>query len=402
MEISAHASPGRTPPWSTLAAAACGLCAIALVLAYQTTLVHRLDHNNWTVLFCTGANIRVPPTLAFEHIHQIPKSDGYDGEFYHYIAHDPFLTRGFASCIDAPRVRYQRILLPLFAYALALGRDRFIDRAYFTVNLVFVFLGTYWLSRYCSNQARSPAWGLAFIVIPAVLVSNDRMTVDGVLTSLCVAFLLYSSEGSNRRLYLCLALAALTRETGLLLIVAYCWWLLSKRRLKAAIVFGTSALPALAWYAFVFLHTRPDHAKFISYPFSGLTTRLLHPTHYHLSPALSALAIAGDYLALSAIVLALLLSLRLAIDRTYDPRAFAIYLFALLTIFLANEGVWVELIAYSRSLTPLLLFLAAIALCESRVVRRLMFAAPLAAVTLPLLGARTMFLLKLAPSMLRP
>jgi hypothetical protein len=319
MEISAHAPPVRTPPASTLAAVAWGLCAIALVLAYQTLLVRRLDAN-WTALFCAGANIQVPPTLAFEHIHQIPNSDGYDGEFYHYIAHDPFLTRGYASCIDAPRVRYQRILLPLLAYALALGRDDFIDRAYFAVNLAFVFLGTYWLSRYCSNQARSPAWGLAFIVIPAVLVSNDRMTVDGVLTALGVAFLLYSREGSNRRLYLCLALAALTRETGFLLIVAYCWWLISKRRFKAAMVFGTAAVPALAWYVFVFAHTRADHAKFISFPFLGLLTRLMHPTHYHLSPALSALAIAADYTALSAIVLALLLALRLALERTTRAR----------------------------------------------------------------------------------
>jgi hypothetical protein len=39
---------------------------------------------------------------------------------------------------------------------------------------------------------------------------------------------------------------------------------------------------------------------------------------------------------------------------------------------------------------------------EPRVVRRMMFVAPIATVTLPLLGARAIFLLNLAPSMVRP
>ncbi|HEY2663539.1 MAG TPA: hypothetical protein VGI47_04315 [Candidatus Binataceae bacterium] len=378
-----------------------GLCAVALVLAYQALLVHRLD-NNWTSLFCAGANLEVPPPLLFEHIHQIPNSNGYDGEFYHYVAHDPFFTRGFASSLDAPRVRYQRILLPLLAYLLAAGRDRFVDRAYFAVNLAFVFLGAYWLSRYSVNRAHRPAWGLAFIALPAVLVSNDRMTVDGVLTALCVGFLLYSSEGSNRRLYLCLTLAALTRETGFLLVASYCLWLLSKRRLTGAVWFATSALPALGWYLFVWSHTPYRYINYVSFPFAGLIIRLLHPTFYRLSPSLSSVAIVCDYLALTGVVLALVLSMRLAFAGARDPRAFAIYLFALLTILLADQGVWVELIAYGRALTPLFLFLASIGFEDRRVAAKVWFALPITVVTLPLLGARAVFLLNLAPSMVRP
>jgi hypothetical protein len=372
-----------------------------LVFAYQTILVHRLG-SNWTSLFCTGANIEIPPPLGFEHIYQIPNSNGYDGEFYHYVAHDPFLTRGFASAVDAPRVRYQRILLPLLAYTLAAGRDRFVDRAYFAVNLVFVFLGTYWLSRYSANQARSPAWGLAFIALPAVLVSNDRMTVDAVLTALCVGFVLYSSEASGARLYLCLLLAALSRETGYLLIASYCLWLLLERRPTAAVWFATSALPALGWYLFVWTHAPYYHVKYISLPFTGLIIRLLNPTFYQLSPGLRSVAIVCDYLALSGVILALALSVRLAFEGARDPRALAIYLFALLAVLLADQGVWRELIAYGRAFTPLLLFLATVGFEDRRVASGILFALPITIVTLPLLGARAVFLLHLAPSMVRP
>jgi hypothetical protein len=64
--------------------------------------------------------------------------------------------------VDAPRLRNSRILLPLPAHLVALGNDRWIDGGYFTVVLVSVFLGTYWLSRYALLQSKGGLWGSAF------------------------------------------------------------------------------------------------------------------------------------------------------------------------------------------------------------------------------------------------
>ena len=48
-------------------------------------------------------------------------TEGYDGQFIYYIARDPAPER-VAGYLDVPAYRYQRILLPLLARLLALGR----------------------------------------------------------------------------------------------------------------------------------------------------------------------------------------------------------------------------------------------------------------------------------------
>ena len=199
-----------------------------------------------------------PPSLKNKNIWRFPKSAGWDGQFYHYMAHDPAIRDGVAQYIDAPRLRYRRILVPAMAFALAVGRTDFVDPAYRAVILLWFFLGAYWLSRLATAHGRSPAWGLAFLSVPAAIVSMDRLAVDVALAALCAAFALYSrGEEHPRALYLTLAVAGLARDTGLLLTAAYCIWLVAGKRTLRAAVFGSAALPALAWYAYVNGRTAP-------------------------------------------------------------------------------------------------------------------------------------------------
>ena len=93
-----------------------------------------------------------------------------------------------------PPLRYRRILVPALAWALALGRDSAIHAAYLAVILGFVFLGVYWLARAIESRGRHPAWGLMFVIMPASLVSMDRMTVDVALAALTAGFVLYSAS----------------------------------------------------------------------------------------------------------------------------------------------------------------------------------------------------------------
>jgi len=368
-----------------------GFCAIAVVSAWQAILVHR-SGSNWTVLFCAGDKFTVPPQLACEHIHQLHNSPGYDGQFYHYVAHDPFLRRGFAPYFDSARLRYNRILMPLVAHLLALGDDRWVDCSYFAVELLAVFLGTYWLSRYSANQSRSFVWGLGFLFVPAVLVSNDRMTVDGVLASLCVAFVLFAERRIDWKVYIVAMLAFLTRETGGILAAACCLWLLSNRRYVAAMLFATSALPAILWYAFVIHKTNAQPLStlvvdgahrvpigavvehFFSFPFAELANRLLHPTNY----------ISCNYLAALGIALAIALSIRLALRPLRDARAIAIYMFAILTS-LVYVG---DVNGFGRVASPLLLLLTTISMSEGDIT----FAVPLIATALAVIGSRSVYL----------
>src|ERR1700722_4966098 len=98
------------------------LLAVAAVFARQCATVHANYGGNWTALYCTGARLGVPAPLASEHVWQFPGSNGFDGQMYHYIAHDPLIRdAALAGHVDDPRLRYRRILVPGLAYLLAGG-----------------------------------------------------------------------------------------------------------------------------------------------------------------------------------------------------------------------------------------------------------------------------------------
>jgi hypothetical protein len=342
-------------------------CALSLLL-WQALTVRYTYAGNWTGLFCTGALYLPPPAaLASEKIYVFPNSMGYDGQAYHYIAHDPFFRRGFAHNIDAPRLRYRRILVPALAFLLAGGQDGAVDAAYMGVVLGFVLLGAYWLGRFGVLLGYGPWLGLSFALVPAVLVSIDRLTVDVALAACCAGFALYVREWHPARLYAVLVAAALARETGLLLIAACVLWLVLERRFRDAALFATAVAPAAAWYVFVNLHTTPAALEFLTaVPLSGLLSRVIHPVSVAASPAIRILASALDLLALAGVAAALLWAFLRAFRRALTPTTMAIYLFALLALALAPGDAWTDVYAFGRTLTPLLLLCALDGLAEGR------------------------------------
>jgi len=354
-----------------------GLACAALVFCWQWLTVHANYQAKWNAIFCTGAELKQPPELADEHIYLFADSQGYDGQMYHYVAHDPFFVRGFDAYLDAPRMRYRRILVPLAAHVLALGQDRRIDAAYFAVLLAAVFLGGYWLSVYCSMLAYQPAWGLAFLLVPATLISMDRATVDVLLVALCIAFAICVARGSRWLLYAALVAAPLVRETGLLLVAGYFVWLGSKRKMRQAVLYATAALPALGWYLFVLLNTESDaFAGLSSIPFQGIAQRILTPYKYQFAAWIGAISTVLDYIALAGILLAVALAVRMALRREWGATEATTYAFALLAIFLYSPGAWTEVYAFGRTLSPLLLLVGLGAFAK----RNWLYALPLALV----------------------
>ena len=115
----------------------CGaaLCAVVIALAWQAFAVNANYKGNWTALLCSGDRFPTPPALAFEHVYHFANSSGYDGQFYHFVAHDTLIERGMSAYIDAPSLHYGRILVPAMASLVAFGLDRRVDVSYFAVIL---------------------------------------------------------------------------------------------------------------------------------------------------------------------------------------------------------------------------------------------------------------------------
>jgi hypothetical protein len=332
---------------------------MALALLWQWTTVRVNYAGHWSALFETGARARVPASLDGEAIYRFAGSAGYDGQAYHYIAHDPWLRReDLRNAVDEPRLRYRRILVPGMAWALALGQSGAVDAAYFAVCLLWIGLGVWWSARVCQKFNAPAAWGFAFLLAPAVLVSLDRMVVDAALAALTVAFVLYLDR-AGWRLWAVLAAAALSRETGCVLALAYCGHLALGRRWNATLRYASAVTPAAAWYLYVVLHTSgyDYHESFV--PLASLVGSMLHPPSYPPGTPLAGLVQAADVLALAGALLAFALTVYLLLGlRRRDAVALAALCFTLTGIFSQRPDQWQQVFDFGRVYTPLLLLLA--------------------------------------------
>jgi hypothetical protein len=366
----------RSVSFSILIATACSALALIWVVA-DVELVHagHLDG-----LFYVGANAPLPSGVLGDHTYRVRDERGYDGQFYYLIAHDPLNQRGFLAYVDTPRYRWRRIGIPGLAYLLAFGSDAWVDLAYVLLELMFVFLGSYWLAAYAQRHRRSPAWGLAFLLIPAVAVSLDRMTIDLPLAALSIALLLYASDGVPRwPAYSALIAVPLVRETGMLLILAWCAYWALKRSLRNVFAGAACALPALGWWLYVALHTVPDRTGFLaSFPFSGAVTWTIHALAEPVAAygpganaVLELVALAGTWLAF--VLAACLVAEGRLQKNSWDLPELTAVLFAAFASLIAYQDIWASLYGIGRTLSPLLIALAAIALRD----RRPIFAYPL-------------------------
>lgn len=347
-----------------MSVAAAALVAQALTVRYNYG-------GHWTGLFHHSERSPLPPELGSEAVHLVPAAHGYDGQMYHLIAHDPWLTRGFARYLDDSRLRYRRILLPALAHAIG-GDAPALHAAYVGWILVFTALGAAWLATWAMRQGRSPAWGVLFLLVPATFVSLDRLTGDVALAALCVAFVLCASGRSSAPLMVVIVLATLVRETGLLLWAAAVAAALVRRDWRRAGVLLPALLPVLVWYGFVSSRTpsAPYPNSFV--PLQGMTSAFLAPPgrgepppetvavsairqHWRaVAPALaSTLTRAALLGALGAIGMGLAL-----LRKPGDPACLVASAFAVLGIFLQRPDNWLQVYDFGRVYSPLFIVLA--------------------------------------------
>ena len=345
---------------------ACLGWALAAVLAAALGQYLTVRHNyegHATALFFTGSSRPVPPPLAGE-VYQVEDARGFDGQLYHYVAHDPLMRRGFDQYVDNPRLRWRRILVPGLASVLSLGNSAWVDWSYFGVVLGFVFLGTWWVARYLAGLGIHPGFALGFVALPGVFGSLERMTVDVALLALCAGFAVHASRQPGWKLYAVLALCPLVRETGLLVAAGYALYNLLQRQWLRLAVFSTVVAPWLLWVAYVHSRTGADlTAWFTHYPFSGLVERTLNPVAFEITGRWVAAAAAADYLGILATwaaigTVAFLVRKMTRDSLALDPATMACVAFVGLAAIMGKADIWEQSVGFARVLSPLFLWLA--------------------------------------------
>lgn len=350
----------RRSRWAALAA--------ALVLGWQALTVYANYGGNWTGLFRTGGETRVPARLAAATLRN-PHPIGYDGQFYRFLAHDPLLRRDTAAYLDDARVRSRRILIPLLAWLLGAGQDGAIDAAYILIIAGCIAGGVYWLGRVLHRAAPAwePYWGLVFLLVPAVTTGVDAMTVDIAVAALTAGLLWHLERGAALPVWLILAAAPLVRETGVLLIAGCVITALLRRHWSRAALWMSATVPMLLWY--LYLHYQlppPDPGEPIvpswTVPHAriGILMSLFHPADYpSLSPPVRTVVGILDAVAILATIAAAIMAV-MRLLRARPPEAGPLLgLYACLLLALTSPAFWLFAYGYARVISPLFVLLLA-------------------------------------------
>jgi hypothetical protein len=330
-------------------------CAF-LAIGWQIVIVQVLYDGNWSSVFHHGY-VRSLPKDGFFSTTYIFKGWGYDGQDYRLIAHDPVNERGFSNYVDNPNRRYRRILIPGLAFILGLGQDQWIDTAYIFLVLVSVFLAAYWAGQYVCYFGRHPATCLVILIIPGILSGVERSTVDVATVALTLGFAWYSLIGARWKLYVVVMLASLTRETGVILLVACILLECFHRRWRRAAILCSAGIPVLAWYSIVkMLRLRQDTLDSLAViPFSGLWSGMVaidsrQPQHAAFIAQLA------YWFALSGILLACYLAWRHFPIQVKSREGLAILLFALMVPFTRSD-LWYMAYHFGRIFAPFMILL---------------------------------------------
>jgi hypothetical protein len=171
--------------------------------------------------------------------------EGYDGQFDYYLAIDPIHA---ASHLDSPAYRTQRILYPLLARWLALGRIDWVPYALLAINIGALLSGTIILERLLVAEHVSRWYALSYGLFAGVLVAVRSSTNEPLAYALVLAAIWLAQRERFVSSVVLLALAAFTKETTLIFSAGYLLYYLSRRQWRRMLIVGLGVgIPFLIW-----------------------------------------------------------------------------------------------------------------------------------------------------------
>lgn len=307
------------------------------------------------VAFTIGDAQQLPSSVAALRLPTSHSPAGYDGQFYLMMATDPWLLDGSAiTSIDAPRYRYRRIGVPALANTICLNSGaRCESWAILCVLLGGVALGAACLSSGATHFGQSRWLGLLFMVFPAALLGATRALPDVLAASLVVAAWLAFLRQRTRALVAILCVAALVRETTLLVSFALAahLWMRQQRRLAVGVAFIPAVLVA-SWVTYVAMRIgaaySPGGPQF-GWPLSGVVDMVAQVTGFAAPHTRNPGALINNGFTLVAVVLGATLCVRKWVADRSDWLALAGMLYAAVGVF-ATVAVWISFVGAARVL----------------------------------------------------
>ncbi|MFN0071234.1 MAG: hypothetical protein ACKVVP_07060 [Chloroflexota bacterium] len=290
-----------------------------------------------------------PPSLTV-----IRPGDGYDGQFSYRLALDPFTTERSAEglTLDIPAYRQQRILHPLLAWAVSLGRSTPVPLVLALLNIAAIVALSWLCAHYAQGFGKHPLWGLGLALLPstAIALAND---LPEILLAACLVAAALALE--RRRIIwatLALMLGVLTHEHALVLVLAVALVTLSAPELRLRgwqVMWCLPLAVFVAWQVYL-THVWGDTPlrvamEFLNQPFRGLVS-----IGRHMLPAQNVSTVI--HLSGFAVAAAFTLACAGALSVTRAHRAVCLgWVFSTIVLFLGTGVVWETELAFWRAST---------------------------------------------------
>jgi len=188
----------------------------------------------------------------------LKEQGGYDGQWYYYIAFDPFLNRFSAEpqkyheILDAPPYRLGRIGFPLLTKILSRDHPPKFPKTMVLLILGFNLVGAAFFLKILEIYGRSPYWTLLYLLIPSTTACLNLGVPEAMAMAMLLGGLYFYLRGKFALSVLFFSYSLLVRETGVLfLLVLMFLELFKERRPKVALMMASSVVPYLGWKLFL-------------------------------------------------------------------------------------------------------------------------------------------------------
>lgn len=214
---------------------------------------------NISSFICMGTEF-MEPSETPEGMFYFEQSKGYDGQFFYFIARDPFITGDMYKRIDVPAYRYQRIIYPLLAHIAAGGNIARIPKMMVRVNLFAIMIGTMFVILMLRMNGLSSWYALFYPLMNGFLLTLLRDLSGPVSMAFLIAAIYFLTMRKDILCAVLLSLAVLSREvTAAVIPVLILDQVFMKKQPRRAFVPALSLVPFILWqiYIYVRLHIPP-------------------------------------------------------------------------------------------------------------------------------------------------
>ena len=236
------------------------IVVLAGTLLFLTVVCRKHYGGNITGLLAIGRNVasdpqKCPPILTDRFTSGTRTR--YDGQFYFYMALDPFMRTDVPYCTDGAPYRYQRILMPLLAWTLSGGSMDRVPYAIVGLNVFGVALGAFIVALYCRHFGVTPYLSLLYACALWSFISLSRSTIElFYLFTLLAGFYVYCIKNKPLLSALIFSTAVLTRELAILSVISIALFDILQGKYKRIIYWSIPFIAYACWQGFIYYRFR--------------------------------------------------------------------------------------------------------------------------------------------------